>query len=198
MRDQDLKTISDVLAGNPRAYGALVDRYKERGMGLAMRLLRQHEEAEEALQDAFLRAYRALPDFEGKSSFGTWFYRILFNVCNSRLSLKTVATVPLESEDGSAAWNLWSPEPLPDVSFEGREFEEIVMQEVDRLPAPFGPTFALFALKELSYEEIGEIVGAPIGTVKARIFRARIMLRDAIARRIGRPVGATREEGDQG
>jgi RNA polymerase sigma-70 factor (ECF subfamily) len=197
MRDKDLMIITAVLAGNTRAYGQLVDRYKERGMGLAMRLLRDREEAEEALQDAFVRAYRALADFEGRSAFGTWFYRILYNVCNSRLELRRTATISLESEEGMVALQQRSDEPLPDSTFESREFERIVAEEIERLPEPYGSAFALFALRDLSYEEICGILGAPLGTVKARIFRARGLLREAVGRRIGRPIEVVGNEGDR-
>ena len=191
--DLDLRTIAAVQAGNGTAFRVLVDRYKERGMGLAMRFLRNREEAEEALQDAFVRAYRALPDFEGRSSFGTWFYRILFNVCSARLEVRHDQAVSFDSVEGTMVLQRWSEDPLPDVQFDSTEFESIVKEEVERLPEPFGSTFALFCFRELSYDEIVEVLGAPLGTVKARIFRARAMLRVAVAKRLGhalpQPVG---------
>ncbi|MGH2569447.1 MAG: sigma-70 family RNA polymerase sigma factor, partial [Bacteroidota bacterium] len=79
MADQDFEIIQRVLTGEKRSYAVLVDRHKDRAMTLAMRMLKNREDAEEALQDAFIRAFNALPRFERKSSFSTWFYRIVFN-----------------------------------------------------------------------------------------------------------------------
>jgi len=185
MREQDQAIIRRIRSGDHRAFTALVDRYKEKGMGLALRMLRSHEEAEEALQDAFVRVYRAIGDFEEKSTFGTWFYRILYNVCSSRLETRKAPFVSInEQDDGSGM--IWpSDEPLPDAEYDSREFERIVADEIAALPEPFGSTFALFALRELSYDEIAEIIGAPLGTVKARIFRARAILRRSIPKRLG-------------
>lgn len=185
MRDQDSKAIKDILSGNERAFSVLVDRYKEKGMGLAMRMLKDREEAEEALQDAFVRAYRGLASFHGTASFGTWFYRILFNVCHSRMELRKEPLIQLDGDEGLRAEKWISDEPLPDAAFDSNEFRDIVAEEIDRIPEPFASTFMLFAMKELRYEEIAEIVGVPMGTVKARIFRARGMLRTAIIQRLG-------------
>jgi RNA polymerase sigma-70 factor (ECF subfamily) len=198
MRDQDQTIIRRIRAGDHRAYNTLVDRYKEKGMGLAMRMLRHREEAEEALQDAFVRAYRALADFEERASFGTWFYRILFNVCTSRLETRKTSLVSID-EEGITGGEMWpSDEPLPDAEYDSREFQKVVEEEIAVLPEPFGSTFALFALREMSYEEIADVVGAPLGTVKARIFRARAMLRRSIPKRLGIPhVSAGIQEGER-
>jgi RNA polymerase sigma factor (sigma-70 family) len=85
MPDTDFETIQRILAGETQAYAKLVDRHKDRAMTLAMRLLKNRQDAEEALQDAFVRAFKALDRFEMKASFATWFYRIVFNVCSSAL-----------------------------------------------------------------------------------------------------------------
>jgi RNA polymerase sigma-70 factor (ECF subfamily) len=198
MRDQEFKTIKDILSGNERAFSVLVDRYKEKGMGLAMRMLKDREEAEEALQDGFVRAYRGLATFQGTASFGTWFYRILFNVCHSRLESRKERLIRADADESVRAEEWVSDEPLPDAVFDSNEFRNIVTEEIDRIPEPFASTFILFAMKELRYEEIAEIVGVPMGTVKARIFRARGMLRTAIIRRLGSELGLlSKNEGRQ-
>ncbi len=182
-RDTDENIIRRVREGDVRAFSLLVDRHKERGMGLAYRMLRSRQEAEEALQDAFLRAFRSLPGFELRSSFATWFYRIVYNVCATRLSRK--------GEPGASALDETiidrqaGNEPLPDAEMESEQTAGIIRDEIEKLPGEFGTTFLLFAVHERSYEEIVEITGAPLGTVKARIFRARAMLRDSVGRRLG-------------
>src|SRR4030067_1663958 len=81
MSDTDREIVQHVLEGNVRAFGLLVDRHKAKAMTLAMRILKNREDAEEALQDAFVRVHRALSSFEWKSSFSTWLYRIVYNTC---------------------------------------------------------------------------------------------------------------------
>jgi RNA polymerase sigma-70 factor (ECF subfamily) len=186
MNESDLDIIQQVRAGDRKAYARLVDRHKEKAMALAVRMLRDRRDAEEALQDAFVRAFKALSRFEGRSSFATWLYRIVFNVCSSALERRSLATVSLnsETEDGTAAIELPSTELAPDLQLESSEIQRVVLEEIEKLPEVYGTTFTLFVIQELSYEEIVEVVGAPLGTVKARLFRARMMLRDAVARRL--------------
>ncbi len=155
-------------------------------MALAVRMLRDRRDAEEALQDAFVRAFKALPRFQGRSSFSTWLYRIVFNVCSSALERRSLGTVSLsaETEEGAAAIQLPSAELSPDLQLESSEVQKVILEEIEKLPEVYGTTFTLFVIQELSYEEIVEVVGVPLGTVKARLFRARMMLRDAVARRL--------------
>jgi len=84
VENKDIIVVQRILAGEKKAFAELVDRHKDKGMTLAIRMLRNREESEEALQDAFVRAFKALPRFEWKSSFSTWFYRIVYNVCATR------------------------------------------------------------------------------------------------------------------
>lgn len=185
MHETDLDIIQRVRAGDRKAYARLVDRHKEKAMALAVRMLRDRRDAEEALQDAFVRAFQALPRFEGRSSFATWLYRIVFNVCSSALERRSLATVSLnaETEEGGAAIELPSTELAPDLQLESSEAQSVVLEEIERLPEVYGTAFTLFVIQELSYDEIVEVLGVPLGTVKARLFRARMMLRDAVARR---------------
>lgn len=155
-------------------------------MALAVRMLRDRRDAEEALQDAFVRAFHALPRFEGRSSFATWLYRIVFNVCSSSLERKSLVTVSLQGDpdDDAPAIDPPASELPPDLQLESAEAERIVLEEVEKLPEVYGTTFTLFVVQELSYDEIVEVTGVPLGTVKARLFRARTILRDAVARRL--------------
>jgi RNA polymerase sigma-70 factor (ECF subfamily) len=186
MSDTDREIIQRVLDGDVRSFGILVDKHKAKAMTLAMRILKNREDAEEALQDAFVRVYRALSSFEWKSSFSTWLYRIVYNTCvtvvgkrngNHHLSLDVV------DEDGSQV-ELESDELQPDMKIESDEFSKIVCEEVEKLPSAYGSTFTLFTVQDMSYEEIVQVTGLPLGTVKARLFRARTMLRKAIVNRL--------------
>ncbi len=190
MNETDKEIIEQVMGGNPRAFGRLVDRHKAKAMALAMRMLRNREDAEEALQDAFVRMYKALPSFEWKSSFSTWLYRIVYNTCINALGKRSeIERRGIDSDEEYAMpAAIESDEPLPDIQLESDEFEKIILNEIDRLPMAYGSTFTLFAVQEMSYEEIVEVMGVPLGTVKARIFRARMLLRNSIARRLGEDV----------
>jgi RNA polymerase sigma-70 factor (ECF subfamily) len=157
-------------------------------MTLALKMLKNREDAEEALQDAFIRVFNALPRFEWKSSFSTWFYRIVYNVCATELSKREenhALSINEDDEKGNTL-EVVSDEVPPDVALESSELSAIVLEEIDKLPDAYGPTFALFFVQDMSYDEIVEVTGLPLGTVKARLFRARILLRDAVLRRIGK------------
>lgn len=188
MSQTDQKIVKRVVAGEKKAYADLVDRHKDRAMTLAFRILKDRGEAEEAVQDAFVRAFAALDSFEWRSSFSTWFYRIVFNVCSTALSKrKDVALVSLEHDMETAGLELEDHSPTPDIGTESAELRRIVREEIEQLPAAYSSVITLFFLQELSYEEIVEVTGMPLGTVKARLFRARQMLKHGINKRIGEP-----------
>jgi len=183
----DHEIIHRVLSGHTRSFSELVERHQDRAMTLAMRLLRNREEAEEAVQDAFVRAYRALERFEKRSSFSTWLYRIVFNVCSTALSKRgeQLQQVSVEKNDGVPVDEIPDLGEIPDSIVEGEEFKRDVVDAMNELPPLYGGIATMFYLDDLSYEEIAKITGSPLGTVKARLFRARAMLRDGIVRRTG-------------
>ncbi|MCX6134023.1 MAG: sigma-70 family RNA polymerase sigma factor [Ignavibacteriales bacterium] len=176
--------IKEILAGNKRAYGDLVDRHKDKAMTLAIRMLRNREDAEEAIQDAFVRAFNALPRFEWKSSFSTWFYRIVYNVCASKLSRRGEDPhITIDAGDDEGALELASDEAPPDIQYESIEFEQIVLGEIEKLPLLYSAVCTLFFVHDMSYDQIVEVTGMPLGTVKVRLFRGRVMLRDGVVRK---------------
>jgi RNA polymerase sigma-70 factor, ECF subfamily len=185
MSDIDRDIVQQVLEGNVRAFGLLVDRHKAKAMTLAMRILKNREDAEEALQDAFVRVHRALSSFEWKSSFSTWLYRIVYNTCATAAGKRNGThhiSIDITDEDGPRT-EIESEELGPDVRLESDEFSKIVSEEIAKLPLAYASTFTLFTIQEMSYEEITQVTGLPLGTVKARLFRARSMLRKAIIKR---------------
>ena len=183
----DHEIISRVLSGNTRSFADLVERHKDKAMTLAMRMLRNREEAEEAVQDAFVRAFNALGQFEKRSTFSTWLYRILFNVCSTILSKRGEPVQSISSDKNKEEWEDENPDfsEIPDSIVEGEEFRRQVIEALNELPPLYSGIATMFYLDDLSYEEIVTITGSPLGTVKARLFRARAMLRDGIVRRIG-------------
>ena len=180
--DNDI--IVRALAGERSAYAELLRRHQDRAMTLAVRMLKQRTEAEEAVQDAFVRAFRALPSFERRSSFSTWLYRIVFNVCASRLERKGNEFHDSldEVQEDERTMQLPSSDGTPESWLEGEEFSSIVRTEIDRLEPSYAAILTLFVLQEMSYDEIVETTGLPLGTVKNRLFRARMQLKSAVQR----------------
>ncbi|MDP1676847.1 MAG: sigma-70 family RNA polymerase sigma factor [Bacteroidota bacterium] len=184
MKTTDNEIIRRVIDGDQRAYAELVERHKDKAMTLAMRMLKNKSEAEEALQDAFVRAYKALPSFEKKSTFATWFYRIVFNVCSSVLNKRgsnNLLSIDIEN-DGELKIEIPSEDDEPDIELESKEFSEIVRREISTMEESYSMILTMFFLQEMSYEEIISVTGLPLGTVKNRLFRARTQLRSAVLR----------------
>ena len=181
----DEEIVRRVLAGDKRAFGELVERHKDKAMTLALRMLKNREEAEETLQDAFVRAYHALPRFEWKASFSTWFYRIVYNVCATSLGKRSDDVHVSLSDEDEQNLDVPSEEPAPDTAYEFREIREAVTEEIERLPETYAGILTLFFVNDLSYDQIVDVTGLPLATVKVRLFRGRLLLRDAVAKRLG-------------
>jgi RNA polymerase sigma-70 factor, ECF subfamily len=177
----DLSLVEACRGGQTEAFGALVRRYQERLYSTILRLIGSSEDAEDVLQDAFVRAFERFDQFHGDSSFYTWLYRIAVNLALSgyrrrrvRGSLKRSRLwgAPVSSEPADS-----SPEADPTISLERAERERIIEDALDRL----GPEHrAVVILKDFDghrYEEISAILDIPVGTVRSRLHRARCELR---------------------
>ncbi len=183
MKQIDNDIIRKVIGSDTAAFAILVERYSGKGLSLALRFLQNREDAEEALQDAFVRAFHALNGFEFRSGFSTWFYRILYNVCMTAVNRKNRRPTMRELDEDI----LENPasDPLPDSIAEHGEFRYIVEEEIRRLPPRYGAIVTLFFLGDQSYDEIAHVTGLPLGTVKNRLFRARAALKKAVIRQYG-------------
>ena len=183
MKISDGELIERIRGGRKHLFAAIVDRYKDRAMALSLRMLKNREDAEEAAQDAFIRAYNALDKFEGSSQFGTWFYRILYNVCLTRLGKQKNEFLSLENEEIE---QLSSPESVfsADREFESVETASIIKKGIEKLPVKYGTILSLFYLQELSHEEICMVTQMPLGTVKTHLFRARTLLQDYLLKEL--------------
>lgn len=185
MRIPDDDIISRLRKGDAQAYAQLIDRYKDRGLSLALRILKSREDAEEALQDAFVKAYNGLPAFEGSSSFGTWFYRILYNTSLTALSRKKrrgAIFEPMEADDCADMANDDTPSAISGI--ETRDLMEKISETLSRLPGKYSVMITMFYLQELSYSEISEVMQMPVGTVKTHLFRGRAMLQKEVQKDI--------------
>lgn len=186
MRPPDDDIINRLRKGERQAYTQLIDRYKDRGFSLALRILKNREDAEEALQDAFVRAYNGLRDFKGASSFGTWFYRILYNTCLTAVSRRRRQDMLSEVAEMDDADLSAVPEGGNSAmdAIENRDLMERVDGTLSRLPAKYSGIITMFYLQELSYAEISEVTGMPVGTVKTHLFRARALLQKEVQKDI--------------
>jgi RNA polymerase sigma-70 factor (ECF subfamily) len=165
-------------AGDTEAFGALVTAHQAFVYHLALRAMGDEREAEDAAQEAFVRAWLALPNFRGQARFSTWLYRIVTNLCCNRrprlrrelLALGEDAAVDIPDDDA----------PNPAQQLELNERHAFVQRQVELLPESYRVLVMLRFQQELSYEEIASVLSLPLGTVKTGLFRARARLREAL------------------
>lgn len=181
MPQSDNEIIERIRDGAKHYYARLVDRYKDRAYTLAVRMLKNKEDAEEAAQDAFIRAYNALNRFEGKARFGTWFYRILYNVCLTRLGKRKEEFQRLDYNDNIDYNELESAFTASGYNeYETNDMIEFVKKTMEELPEKYQTILSLFYFQDLSHEEISEVTQLPIGTIKTHLFRARAILQQLL------------------
>ena len=190
MPDPEQDIIRDIQAGNARAFGVLVERHKDRAMTLALRIVGVRAEAEELVQDAFLRAFRSLDQFRGDARFSTWFYRIVYNVCMTRLRRHSPARETDDLSDETLFEAQGDDEPSAHERLEKEEVQVILHEEMDRLPEKFRIALTLFYVQELSYEEMTAVLEMPLGTVKTNLSRGRLLLRKRVLARMETEVHA--------
>jgi RNA polymerase sigma-70 factor (ECF subfamily) len=193
--DADAALCQRVVDGEHAAFADLMRRYKRRLYRVARSILRDDAEAEDALQDAYLQAYRALPAFRGESSLATWLTRIVMNAAlmRRRRSGRMAEIIELSADpgvDGMAAMrepaqSAQSAQPeQPEQAAQRAQARGLIEAKIDGLPEVFRTVFILRAVEELSVEETGRVLEIPEATVRSRYFRARGMLREALAREL--------------
>jgi len=179
----DLSLVRRVQAGERSAFDLLVLKYQHKVVKLVMRYVRNPADAEDVAQEAFVKAYRALPGFRGDSAFYTWLYRIAINTAKNALVSRQRNPVSYEldarDDDHDYGGRLRDPD-TPEGLALTEEIREIVQAAMGELPEDLRAAITLRELEGLSYEEIAESMRCPVGTVRSRIFRAR----EAIDRRL--------------
>ena len=175
--DTDKELVRRVQAGDRSAFDLLFLRYQHKIHGLVGRYLRRPEEVEDVVQEAFIKAYRALPRFRGQSAFYTWLYRIAVNAAKNHLV--SAARKPIGVEiDGDGANQGDVAEALrdeddPEGALRQAELQAAVVDAIEALPEDLRLALTLREFDGLSYAEIAQIMECPVGTVRSRIFRAR-------------------------
>lgn len=190
LRD-DAEMVERILQRDPGAFETLMRRHNTRLFRVARAILRDAAAAEDAVQDAYLDAYRHLSEFRGDSQLGTWLVRIVANHALMRLrkQKRDRVVVPFTTRhDGSGDTDEMD---LPDDRAESppsatlrAEVRRILERRIDELPVAFRTVFVMREVEEMSVEETAESLGIPPATVRTRLFRARALLREALARDI--------------
>ncbi|EED34125.1 RNA polymerase sigma factor RpoE [Luminiphilus syltensis NOR5-1B] len=175
-RETDQQLVERAQRGDTRAFDLLVLKYQGRIAALISRFVGNPSEIEDVTQEAFIKAFRALPKFRGDSAFYTWLYRIAANAAKNHLVAKgrrPSSDADIEDaefyEDGGALHDTENPEN----SLFGDELAKVVSDALNSLPAELKRALTLREFEGLSYEEIAEVMDCPVGTVRSRIFRAR-------------------------
>lgn len=177
-REIDQQLVERAQRGEKRAFDLLVAKYQRRLARLLSRFIRDGADIEDVTQEAFVKAYRALPSFRGESAFYTWLYRIGINTAKNFLSSagrRPVVNSEFEDEDGES-FDLASQVPdmnTPETELMNKEIVTTVNSAVQALPEELRTAISLREMDGLSYEEIAQVMNCPIGTVRSRIFRAR-------------------------
>lgn len=172
--------------GEIAAFESLVEEYEKRIYNLAYRMLGNTEDARDAAQETFLKAYAALANFRGDSSFSTWLYRIAKNACLDVLRARgRVHTFslddPLHTEDGEIDRQVEGDLPAPEEVLLAREAESVINDALGQLNEHHRSVVVLRDIEGFSYEEIAEILDVRLGTVKSRLYRARVALHSQLA-----------------
>ena len=180
----DAALVERVQAGDRLAFDLLVRKYQHRIVALIQRFVPDWHEAQDVAQEAFIKAFRALPNFRGDSAFYTWLYKISVNTAKNFLVSQSrrppMNDVQMDDAEHLEAAGRMHDRATPENEFLREEVERTVLSAVADLPEEIRTALTLREIDGLSYEEIAQIMNCPIGTVRSRIFRGR----DAVDRRI--------------
>jgi RNA polymerase sigma-70 factor (ECF subfamily) len=176
----DAEFVRRAQAGNSDAFATLVERHQGFVYNLALRVIGSPQEAEDLAQEAFVRAWLALPNFRGQAQFRTWLYRIVTNLCYNRLPglRRELLAAGEDGLDEIPASPWWEADPA--TSAEAQEQRAYLHQQIDCLPPSYRLLVTLRYQDGLSYEEIARLANMPLGTVKTGLFRAKAQLRQAL------------------
>lgn len=193
-REVDQQLVERAQRGDKKAFELLVSKYQRKLGRLLSRFIRDAAEVEDVTQEAFIKAYRALPTFRGDSAFYTWLYRIGINTAKNYLvamGRRAPTTTEIDSEEAESFENGDQLRDLntPENEMATRQIADTVNQTLGELPEELRTAITLREIEGLSYEDIANIMNCPIGTVRSRIFRAR----EAIATKL-RPMLGTRND----
>lgn len=180
----DNELVRRVQKGDKKAFDALVRRYQHKISQLVNRYIKDPHEALDVCQDAFIKAYRALPNFRGESAFYTWMYRIAINTAKNHMAMRARHSsdeeIDYEEAEQFESAMLLQEQDTPEGIAMSDELARVIQSGLDELPEELRTALSLREFHGYSYDEIAKIMKCPVGTVRSRIFRAR----DAIDKRL--------------
>jgi RNA polymerase sigma-70 factor (ECF subfamily) len=177
----DEALIERARRGDRAAFGDLVKQYQRRVYATAFHITGAHPDADDVAQDAFVRAWRGLAQFDGRADFFTWLYRIVVNVALNHLRAKKRLPVPTDDAAGGPLAAEAAPGPEPHASAEARELTRHVLAALATLSEPLRVTLILATVEELPYRTIADVLGIPEGTVAWRVNQARRVLKQKLS-----------------
>lgn len=195
-RLEEHRLIRRLRRGDAKAFATIVKTYQNRVFNMVLRMVGNREEAEDVAQDVFVTVFQSIDGFRGDSKLSTWLYRVTVNHCKNRLKylrrrkkhlgrpLDEIAEAELARGSGSSQAAYHAHIPRPDEQASGHQLEAIIQREIAALEEEHRVLVVLRDIQGLSYQEIGEITGLNIGTIKSRLHRARLALKEALERKM--------------
>lgn len=191
--DEDLEFVTLCQRGEVDAFRPLVEKHQKRMVNIAYRMVGDYDAACEVAQDAFFQAYKSIRKFRREAKFSTWLCRIVINLSKNRIKkMKTrweregvSLDVPVETEEGQILHDPPAQDPSALEQMERKELQAAVQRGINALDDDYREVLVLRDIQGLSYDEIGEILKIPTGTVKSRLFRARDSLKEGLKNVLG-------------
>ncbi len=184
----DIELIKQALDGDQQAYTEILKKYRAPLYNLLYRMVKNKMETEDLVQEAFIKAFKSLASFNDDYAFSTWLYKIAINNCIDHFRKKKLKTFPIdkpiESKDGSIKREFPDVSYQPDQYLLSKEKDKLINEAIQNLPEKYRTAIVLRHNDDKSYEEISQIMAIPLGTVKARIFRAREMLKKQLKHKL--------------
>lgn len=181
----DVDLVSKAIGGREDGFEELVRRYQRPITGYVFRMLGDYDASLDVAQEVFIKVYNSLSRYSSEYKFSTWLYRIAHNAAIDHMRRNQINPQSLETENGDGTYQLQieCPKPSPEQDRERSEWRAEIDSVVKCLPAAYRELIVLRHSQDLSYDEIAEVTGLPLGTVKNRLFRAREMMREIFIER---------------
>ena len=181
MKENIKKKVENALSGDEKAYEELLTRYKYGIYNLIYQMIKNKEETEDLVQETFIKAFNSLESYNDQFAFSTWLYKIAYNHCIDAIRKKKLNTIPIDRpvplNEGEVKHQIRDYAPGPEGDYIFAESQKHIKKCIENLPEKYRRAILLRHQEDRSYEEISQILNIPLGTVKARIFRAREILK---------------------
>jgi len=181
VREEDIQLVARARSGDERAFRALLEKYERAVFSICLRMVRNRDEATDLSQESFIKVFGSLDRYNPAFAFSSWLFKITSNLCIDHLRKRRITTTPMDEpidgEQGEIQRQYASPGPAPDETFSRNEKMQKLDAGIAALPEHYRIMLVLRHQEDMSYEEIANSLSIPLGTVKARIHRAREMLK---------------------